>query len=948
MRKIGFILAVLFPFNVFSQADTVYDAIQQKVFSVIEKVKSEHRFTDVLDAEALTSLPIGIIKEIGTTRYIIAIDSAVFKPNGAYFNAYMAIEFPNSTKQIAFAAKNIKFNPSGVIGGEQSKLVLVSTHSFNISQHIKLNLIPDGGNYIEWNCEGFQSVNLRGEFEFSGDRMIPIVNDKPDTSKNVKATFEIHTNDIHNFITSASITPFALKGLKDWNFQVTNAVVDMSEISNFPSMVFPNGYAMSSPGSPQFWTGFYLRELKVTLPPEISKQNAPTTFIAQNVLIDGTGFTGKLIANNIFSLNEGNMSGWGFSLDEIGVDFISNQLTAGNLKGEIRIPAMKENGLKYQALLSYHPNTKETNYNFTVSPQDNISFDAFAAKVDLYPTSQINIQKQNGKFVPRAILTGKISFVNSNVSTAKLDFQNLTFVTYAPYLISGSFGNTDPTQQTQNKTAGFNVSISNVGLVINPTQPKFKFDAEINFMNAGDFSFTGSSNIMVNANVGMENGQQAWNFSGVSIGGILLEVQTQPFYLKGIINFYDNDPIFGKGFNGKLLFKLDEVMNDTLEINTQFGQTDFKYFYLDAYYPITIPLGMMKITRLIGGMYYHMRPVNSMPSQFYSNINSAPVANAHRTKYIPDNSISLGFKAGVSYQYSKSEKALNGDAMLEVAFSSAGGLDFIRFDGKAYMMANVSERQTKPAPAIGTVLIQYDNVHKIFDANLNFQVNTSGINGQANSKIHIEPNIWFVCVGRPSSPASLSLAGFGTASAYVLVGNQLEPMASPPAQVASLVSSSGLNNLRDANALNNASGFVGGVRIGSSFSSEKEGNDDRAERLQIYAYFSYGAGFDMMLTNYGANAHCSGSSDQVGLNGWVASGQLYCYLQGGIGIKGKALGAEFDIPVLSGSVAAILAGKLPKPSYLTGALACQYSILGIINGSFNFDFELGSTCSIVN
>jgi hypothetical protein len=104
----------------------------------------------------------------------------------------------------------------------------------------------------------------------------------------------------------------------------------------------------------------------------------------------------------------------------------------------------------------------------------------------------------------------------------------------------------------------------------------------------------------------------------------------------------------------------------------------------------------------------------------------------------------------------------------------------------------------------------------------------------------------------------------------------------------------------------------------------------------------------MMLTNYGANAHCSGSSDQVGLNGWVASGQLYCYLQGGIGIKGKALGADFDISVLSGSVAAILAGKLPKPSYLTGALACQYSILGIINGNFNFDFELGSICSIIN
>jgi hypothetical protein len=132
------------------------------------------------------------------------------------------------------------------------------------------------------------------------------------------------------------------------------------------------------------------------------------------------------------------------------------------------------------------------------------------------------------------------------------------------------------------------------------------------------------------------------------------------------------------------------------------------------------------------------------------------------------------------------------------------------------------------------------------------------------------------------------------------------------------------------------------------FLQKKDGDDDRTERIRIYAYFAYGAGFDMMLANYGANAHCSGSSEQVGWNGWVASGQLYCYLQGGVGIRGRALGQDFDISVLNGSVAAILAGKLPKPSYLTGALACEYVILGIIKGSFTFDFELGSTCSIVN
>jgi len=942
MRKLILFLMFHFPISANAQEmDTVYNAIQQKVFSIIEKVKSENKLFDVLDADALNHLPIGLVREYGSTRYIIAIDSAVFKPNGAYFNAYMAIEFPNSNKKIAFAAKNIKFNPSGVIGGEQSKLVLVSAHSFKISPHLKLNLIPDGGNYIEWNCEGFQSVNLRGQFEFSGDRMIPLVADVPDTSQRVKATFEIHTNDIHNFITSVSITPFALKGLKDWSFQVTSAVVDMSEISNYPSMSFPNGYVMDFPTTPNFWTGFYLQQLIVKLPSELAKNNQPTVFTAQNVLIDGTGFTGHLQVNNLFALNDGDMNGWGFSIDELGVDFISNKLSGGNMKGEIRIPAMKNNGLRYQALLSYNPTKREASYSFTVSPQNNLSFDAFSAKIDLYNTSQINIQKTNGKFVPRAILNGRISLEHDNASTAKLDFQNFTFVTYAPYLINGTFASVDPSNQTQNKTAGFNVSISNFKLTIHPLQPKLGFVAAINFMNAEDNSFSGSTTVNFGANVGFENGRQSWGLGSVSISGISLEINTTPFYLNGIINFYENDPIFGKGFDGRILFRLKEVMNENVEVNVSFGKTDFKYFYVDAYVPFTIPLGMVNITRLMGGLYYHMRSVNSIASQYYSNINSTPTVGSHRNKYIPDNSISIGFKAGVSYQYARSEKALNGNALFEVAFSSAGGLDFIRFEGTAYMMASVQERTTKPAPATGSVLIQYDNINKIFDANLNF-------NGYANSKIHIEPDIWFVCVGKPSIPASLTLSNFGTVSAYIMVGNQLEPMAAPPSQVASLVSSNGLDNLRNSSALANASGFVGGVRISSAFSNERDGADDRTERLRIYAYFGFGAGFDMMLANYGANAHCSGTSDKVGLNGWVASGQLFCYLQGGVGLRGKALGEEFDITILSGTVAAILAGKVPKPTYLMGALACEYTILGIIKGSFTFDFKLGNDCTIVN
>jgi hypothetical protein len=245
---------------------------------------------------------------------------------------------------------------------------------------------------------------------------------------------------------------------------------------------------------------------------------------------------------------------------------------------------------------------------------------------------------------------------------------------------------------------------------------------------------------------------------------------------------------------------MQDWIDQELEVNVIFGKVGYRYFYADAYVPFNLTMGAINITRLIGGLYYHMRPVNTIPSQFYSNINSTSSSHDPRTKYIPDNSISIGFKAGVSYQSARSEKALNGDAMLEMAFSSAGGLDFIRLDGKAFMLATIQERNTRPAPAYGSVLIHYDNINKIFDATLSFYVNANGISGQAISKIHIEPEIWFVCLGRPTLPASLSLEGFGNASTYIMVGNQLEPMAPPPYQVASLVNSAGLNNLRNADA----------------------------------------------------------------------------------------------------------------------------------------------------
>lgn len=925
--------------NILSAQNESTDEKQQEVLRIIDFVESRGKLVDQIDANALTSLPIGIVREIGATRYIIAIDSAIFKPTGAYFNAYFAIEFPNTDKRVCFAGKNIKFNPQGVIGGEQSKLVLVSEHQFKISPKINLHLIPDGKNYVEWNCEGFSSLNLSGNFEFSEDWFIP-ANNSPAP---VSANFEIHTDDIHNFITSVSFTPFTLKGLNDWTFSVTNAVVDMSELSNHPSQLFPNDYQFPFVNAPSFWTGFYLQNVNIKLPEEFSRNHQPTHIVGENLLIDQTGFTGKIAVQNVFTLEEGNMSGWGFSLNNLGVSFLSNRLVGGNMGGKIKLPATN-NGLDYSAVISYHPLQQRSDYQFLLSPAENISFDAFSAKVDIHSSSTIDIRLQSGKFLPKAILNGKITMGHENASTQPLEFQNLTFETNAPYLTNGIFSLNGVESDTENKVAGFKISISNIGLITSNTYPKIGMKVGLNFSDAGSNSLSAETNIAFGAKVNEVSGNQSWSFDRVSINQIKLRVQTSPFYINGLINFIDNDPLFGDGFAGELYFKIPGIINDSIRMNAQFGNTTFRYFYFDGYFPFNIDLGNIKITRLGGGMYYHMRPVFNIPSQFFGNLQSPPNTNAHRTKYLPDESISLGFKAGVNYEYFKSEKALNGDALFEIAFQSGGGLDFVRFIGNAYMMASVVERNNKPAPIQGQVEIIYDHLHKIFDASLNATVRAKGMNGNALTKIHIEPDNWFIAVGRPSQPAQLSIAGLGNAASYVLVGTELEPMASPPVQVASLVADNGLDNQRNESALANASGFAAGIRFYGGYSSD----EDKDGKFRVYSSFSYGVGFDMMLANYGPNAHCTNSTDQVGFNGWVASGQLFAYLQGQLGVRGTILKKDFNILIISGSVAALLGGKLPNPAYAYGAIVVQYSILGVLNGSFDFNFKVGNDCTIVN
>ena len=955
LRTLAAVLILLLPAKIFSAvSDSTHNPAVDYVLSICNKVEEDNRLVGNLNPDSVSSLPIGIVKEIGITRYIIAIDSAKFKPNGAYFNAYMALEFPGSDQKIAFEARNILFNPKGVAMGYNTRLVLVSETRIRIGPKLSLVLKPDGHNYVEWDCNGFHSVNLKGYFEFSPGMIYP---DSTSTNEQtVKAQFEVNTTDIHNFITHISVTPFCIRGLNDVSFSVTDAIVDMSELQNAPDMVFPPSYFYS--GDPQAWQGFFMKQFKIKLPPELSHGNTRTELFANNFLIDHSGVSGSFQASNVLSINDGSMSGWAFSVDQIGLTLVSNHVNGGNLSGRVRLPLCDSNAVAFNASISQNTYTQQTDYSFTISPTSNISAPVLSAKLDLYPTSRLTVQKTAGHFRPEAELNGKISIDHNNVKAADLAFQQVVLSTQSPYLKSGVFSLTS--NSSGNHAGNFPITINDITVAISPTAPAIGLFVAFNFMSAQDQGFAASTHVSVIAKIEQQQNTQHWSFDHVRVDDIALNVQTTAFHLHGNIKFKENDPVYGKGFYGQLGISVGDALPGEITASSWFGTANnLKYWYVDAVVPAKIELGgtALSLYRIMGGLYYHMHqqtPPGQLTQMLYS-----PAFSSGLT-YIPDPNTAVGFKAGVTIGTSGDEKPFNGDAVFEVAFNSGmngGGLNYVKLTGDVFSMTTIANRINRPPTqqkVYGNMVMNFDFNNHAFHSVINAVINLPQVSGSGQAVIHAEPGIWYVCIGKPSNRVHVTVGGLAGINAYFMSGTQLEPMPPPPSLVASLVSSSGLNNLRDQNKLVNAKGLVFGAGFQSS-ASASFGFDF----FEVYGSYSMTVGFDMMINDYGPNAHCSNSMDVIGINGWHASGQVYAALQGSVGVRGHIkftpgcdhgciLDTDFDITILSGTVAALLYAQVPRPSYLAGSLACHYDILGKVQGNFDFNFAIGNQCTVVN
>ncbi|MEO0555182.1 MAG: hypothetical protein AAF149_18380 [Bacteroidota bacterium] len=973
-----------------------------KAQEAIEQVRSLRKFIGYLDGESLLDLPVGIHKEIGGHAYDIAITDIRLKPQYAELEVYMQFTVPQNGKVLTFRGTGIKFTKAGGIVGDAA-LELVTDYTINLDGDKSQIVLKGGGNsvsgtgtFAKFDCSGFLEMGLDAQVKFSRDLLVPEdVNGNP-TNGNVEASFGTVIKSWNDLIVQIDMPAFQVTSLEGVGITVRDAVFDFSDHRNAPAVKFPEGYQSPAilSGTPNLWRGFYLRELSVRLPQQFEKQGstARTSFAAYDVLIDNMGFSGLLEGKALINTGEGNMSGWSYSLDSLGIALEANQIKQAGFNGDLVIPiANEQRPFEYTALIN--PGNE---YIFNVEAAEDMQFDVFkTSSVEIYEASYLEIKVAEGKFRPKANLHGRMD-INAPMSEgsssqsaqlAAITFENLQLQTVKPYLQVGdfSFGS----EAAEQAMANFPVSINNIGLrTVSETEVGLDFNLIVNLNE----SFGGEAGLTILGNLSDNGEGQRWRYKKLQVNDISVDIDQGAFKFYGRLQFFRDDDVYGNGFNGVI----DATFNPGIKVQATaiFGAVNgTRFWYADALasFPTAIPVvPPFGINGFGGGAYYHMKMDNEGIGSDYGR-------TASGTVYVPDGNAGLGLKATIAFATVGSESVINGDATYEMAFYTGGGLRSITFTGNMFivtppiggeMLARMEEKTQKMVEVVekyensmaagilpddpqtikeihgqigaaagkrgsisAHVKIVLDFENRSLHANMEMYVNVAGgiikgvgPGGRAGwAVLHYGPDDWYFYLGTPEDRIGVS-AGVGPIRAeltsYFMVGTKIPGSPPPPEIVSDILGGIDLDYMADENAL----GLGKGIGFGSAFSVDT----GDLTFLIFYARFQAGLGFDIMLKNYGDNVRCKGRSDPLGINGWYANGQAYAYFDGKIGIRIRIFGKRRKIEILSIGAAAVLQAKLPNPFWMRGIVGGRFRVLGgLVKGNCRFEVTIGEECEII-
>ncbi|MEM6964310.1 MAG: hypothetical protein AAF573_06065 [Bacteroidota bacterium] len=957
----------------FNEAFTLEDASfffrqgDQKINNVdrvfyLEALARQRRF--FINNEPENLLPITVEKTVGNKTYSIYLDNISITPTGAVLDAYAIIDDPESGRRLSFKALNVSFGPTGL--QEESKLHLASDIEIRLNNTAMLILKGTEETYVSWDCEGFSGMGIDADIEFCRNYIIPLdpitLDPKPDPER---FKLSIAVQDISSwleFYIVVDAPPFAIAEYEDVKWELTNMVLDFSS-SETPTFKPLEGYASpfyDGTNMSPAWKGFYMEQLSATLPDDLSNGQEPTRADAVDILIDGSGFTGGVAVENLITIDEGNLGGWPFSINEFEIRVIKNQFAGAGFAGEVNVPIFKEN-MEYQAVM--YPGSE---YSFTVSPLEDAKVDMFLANAEIYSDSQIKIGKVGGEFLAVATLNGKMHVSTSNdpdgtinINLPSLCFQGFEVSNKSPYFSPGNWGLTD----TGN--AGVSVDFNGFGVRVDNLQPYnpgegkagLGLNLDINLVDA--LGINAGGQLGIEGELVEENGRQRWKFDRVDIGSLYVDASFQGAAIKGLVEWYGSetqpDPEWGKGFRGLLSAKF-KGFDVALDAAAQFGRKDdYKYFFVDALADLGagIGAGAIQLKGFGGGVSWNMDADHDQVSLMNQNSNNnlPPIGTSFSgASYTPAADGGLGLKASVIIATMKDE-VFNGTVSLIMDFNGNNGLEEMTLQGSGQFLTpvnlgiapNFTAGATSPPSSVDASLSAFINLtfnfeEPSFHGDLNVFLNAGLIRGVGDggklvdAELHFDANQWYIYIGRPEEGKRcgmiVQLPGIGQvqATAYFDVGTNVPPMGDLPdkvKEIAYLVNDN--QSLRNSGA-----GFVMGASIGFKMSAKIAGI--------ISSTLEAEAGYDLMLRKY-EGLTCQGSNEPVGIDGWYASGQMWAYVHGQLKV--------FGVNIVSAGLAAVLQARLPNPFFAQATVGVKIKVLfGTVKKSLKV--KLGDDCILVS
>lgn len=803
--------------------------------------------------------------------------------------------------------------------------------------------------YIRFDCNtGIRDGMIYADF-VADPRTMKLATPGP-TGDTIIAPIEFAVDRTKNMVFEARLPNFIVADLDQFVFQSCSLVVDQSTTINLSSMT-------TGPGAmPVTWTGRQARDLWVALPPwflgggtrrvGFSPPNDDRIYVNVSTLdLDGEAPSFEILKTNLTSIRDGGKWGtFGFAIDTFKLSMNRGVLSGSYLAGRLKTPISNDT-TKTKYKLSISQSVSLTRFAGSVNLGSGLKFEPlYGASMSISPTSSMSLELINGNIDVALNLNGSMS-VESEKSgnnppkiSLGINFQDMNIKNSSNH--SFSIGSVQFTQAAafgygfqqlrDGDGRGFELVTRNVS---NPSGGNSEMEYLLKL--SGSLSFPGFDfgKVGGTALVGFKQ-TASGDFIPIDpeLSGFNLDANLGPVKLSGSINSYENDPNWGTGFNGQVdcQFALCSgkigVKTNLRMGNIPLGTNKRNYWYASGEVTLPVPIQIV--------------PSIAQVNSFILGLGSNILYENQQYKVNKSNEENKLFRGGLELT-SVTPGQFKAKGILSANLSSGWGINSLGFDADLALLGSgyhgsASSDYEFSAKGNFTIDVSNAKIHARATAYINAYGLIVGAAKKNSNEIGemdllFASNDWHIHIGKPSLPLSVKVLGVNFAS-YFMLGNGMEP----PVYSNKLLNA--LNGRLPMQPVN-----VGSMGMGIAHGANFDVSTGDKKFLMFYGSFAMGAGYNVALIRY--DRGCNNSTN-IGLNGWYATGDVYAYLDGKVGMYVDVFCYEGNLTLAELKCGAILMAGTPNPTWVAGKVAGRYNVLGgLVKGKFNFEFAVGDVCT---